>query len=92
MRIAKTSPSSDWWLVPLATAALRAFQTPPGRKVALVMAGGWPMEVDQYIARDPSRAVNDRRIPSGAELRESDWRRRHPGALCSGDATWDAHP
>jgi hypothetical protein len=36
--------------------------------VALVMAGGWPMEVDQYIARDPSRAVNDRRIPSGTEL------------------------
>jgi VWFA-related protein len=49
-------------------AAMRAFEPPPGRNVLILLAGGWPMEVDQFIARDPSRAVTERNVPDGAEL------------------------
>jgi VWFA-related protein len=55
-------------VVGAASASLRAFPTPPGRKVMLLMSGGWPMEVSQWIARNPTRAVNERNIPSGVEL------------------------
>jgi VWFA-related protein len=55
-------------VVGAASATLRAFPTPPGRKVFMLLAGGWPMDVTSYIARDPSRAVYQRGIPEGAEI------------------------
>jgi VWFA-related protein len=55
-------------VVGAASASLRAFSTPPGRKVFVMLAGGWPMDVTQYIARNPARTVYERGIPEGAEI------------------------
>ena len=52
-------------VVGASNAALRAFTLPPGRNVMLLLAGGWPMEVDQFVARDPRRVLNQRVTLSG---------------------------
>jgi VWFA-related protein len=55
-------------VVGAASASLRAFETPPGRKVFVLLAGGWPMDVARYIAYNPNRAIVQRGIPEGAEI------------------------
>lgn len=66
--------------VAAATAALRGFAAPPGRKVMMLLAGGWPWEVGEYAAgsrtlRDEAdstlrypRYMPDATLARGAEL------------------------
>lgn len=50
-----------------AVAALRGFAQPPGRKVMLLLAGGWPFSPATYAA-DARSAVIDAAVPEGASL------------------------
>lgn len=50
-----------------AVAALRGFAQPPGRKVMLLLAGGWPFSPATYAA-DARSAVLDGAVREGAEL------------------------
>lgn len=49
-------------------AALRGFANPPGRKVMLLLSGGWPSNPAQWVVDDTSRVITDQRIPSGDDL------------------------
>jgi len=40
-----------------ATSALRSFANPPGRKVMLLLSGGWPRDPAQWVVSDPNRAI-----------------------------------
>lgn len=51
-----------------ATAALRGFAKPPGRKVMLVLSGGWPFDPVNVATADPSRGFSERGVPRGREL------------------------
>jgi hypothetical protein len=52
-----------------ATAAtLRSFAAPPGRKVMLLLSGGWPYSPATYAVNDPSRPVDVERTKQGTEL------------------------
>jgi VWFA-related protein len=51
-----------------ATAAMRGFAKPPGRKVMLVLSGGWPFDPVNVATGDPSRGFAERSIPRGREL------------------------
>jgi VWFA-related protein len=45
--------------VDAAVAALRGFARPPGRKVMLLLSGGWPYSPASYAVGDPQRPVFD---------------------------------
>ncbi len=46
--------------VVLATAAtLRSFANPPGRKVMLLLSGGWPHNPAQWVVNDPARTSTE---------------------------------
>lgn len=52
-----------------AVSTLRGFASPPGRKVMLLLSGGWPFDTIRYVVNDPTRAeVISTEIPSGHEL------------------------
>jgi VWFA-related protein len=53
-----------------ATATLRGFASPPGRKVFLLLSGGWPFSPAQFAVNEiaAQRGVNDPVIPDGPEL------------------------
>lgn len=51
-----------------ATAALRGFAQPPGRKVMLLLSGGWPFDPVNVATGDPARGFSERSIPRGNEL------------------------
>jgi len=51
-----------------AAATLRSFAMPPGRKVMLLLSGGWPFDPPQLIAADPNRPVLDTEFDRGFEL------------------------
>jgi VWFA-related protein len=55
-------------VVSAAAAALRGFANPPGRKVLLLLSGGWPYDVVEYVARDVGRVVHEPRIERGDRL------------------------
>ncbi len=40
-----------------ASSTLRSFANPPGRKVMLLMSGGWPYNPAYWVVNDPSRAI-----------------------------------
>lgn len=40
-----------------ASSALRSFANPPGRKVMLLLSGGWPHNPTQWVINDPQRAA-----------------------------------
>ena len=40
-----------------ASSALRSFANPPGRKVMLLAAGGWPYNPGQWVVRDRNRVL-----------------------------------
>jgi VWFA-related protein len=48
--------------------ALRGFAAPPGRKVLLLLAGGWPFSTLDYVIDNPNRPVLEREVPRGEEL------------------------
>ncbi|MCM2269862.1 MAG: VWA domain-containing protein, partial [Thermoanaerobaculia bacterium] len=54
--------------VSAAAAALRGFANPPGRKVLLLFAGGWPFDVGEFVTSELGRAVNEPGIKNGREL------------------------
>lgn len=57
-------------VVSASTAALRGFANPPGRKVLLLLSGGWPYDVVDYIVNDYNRTVIESQIDRGDELFE----------------------
>ena len=52
------------------TAALRGFANPPGRKVLLMLSGGWPYDVVDYVLNDYNRTVIESEIDRGDEMFE----------------------
>ena len=54
--------------VDAASATLRGFAAPPGRKVMVLASGGWPFRPADYVTGDPIVANLDRRFDSGAEI------------------------
>lgn len=51
-----------------ASSALRSFANPPGRKVMLLLSGGWPYNPGQWVIRDPQRYIYANTLDSGDEL------------------------
>lgn len=54
--------------VSAAAATLRSFAQPPGRKVMLLLSGGWPFDPSQVAAEDKSIAVLDSEFDRGFEI------------------------
>ncbi len=57
--------------VAAASATLRSFAMPPGRKVMLLLSGGWPFLPAEFLINDTSRFVLDRDILAGQPLYRS---------------------
>lgn len=55
-------------VVAAASATLRGFASPPGRKVMVLLSGGWPFSPVDYVVNNPNRPILDRDVPSGNEL------------------------
>jgi len=53
-----------------AAAAMRSLDQIPGRKAMVLLSGGWPMNIDDWVGLSPSRSIAESRIPSGADLYE----------------------
>jgi VWFA-related protein len=51
--------------VAAATATLRSFARPPGRKVMILLSGGWPFIPSDYLIGDLSRSLIHREGPYG---------------------------
>jgi hypothetical protein len=51
-----------------ATAAMRGLPDPGGRKVMLLLSGGWPADVGSFVGRSRSRAIVERTVPGAAEI------------------------
>lgn len=54
--------------VAAASATLRSFAMPPGRKVMLLLSGGWPLLPADFLLNDVTRYVIDRDILGGEPL------------------------
>ncbi|HEY0781072.1 MAG TPA: VWA domain-containing protein [Thermoanaerobaculia bacterium] len=48
-----------------AVSTLRGFAKPPGRKVMLLLSGGWPFDPVEYVVSDPTRPILTRDTPGG---------------------------
>lgn len=55
-------------IVLAASSALRGFANPPGRKVMMLLSGGWPYNPAQWVVDEPFRTAYSTRIPSGQEI------------------------
>ncbi len=55
-------------IVAAASSALRGFANPPGRKVLILLAGGWPYDPVQYAINDYRRTVLESQLKRGDEL------------------------
>ncbi|MEM9291739.1 MAG: VWA domain-containing protein [Acidobacteriota bacterium] len=53
-----------------ATATLRSFASPPGRKVAILLSGGWPLEPEIFAVGSRETAIEDIDLRSGSDLFE----------------------
>lgn len=51
-----------------ATATLRSFAQPPGRKVMLLLSGGWPADPVHFVVTDPVRASTQTRVSRDGQL------------------------
>ncbi len=51
-----------------ASSALRSFANPPGRKVMLLLAGGWPYNPAQWVVRDAARMFYADTVARGTEI------------------------
>jgi hypothetical protein len=49
-------------------ATLRAFASPPGRKVLILLSGGWPSSPAEWATSDAAAALHDGRFARGAGL------------------------
>ncbi len=54
--------------VAAASATLRSFAKPPGRKVMILLSGGWPFVPADFLLSDASRILFDRGGPYGNNL------------------------
>ena len=54
--------------VSAAVSALHGFAAPPGRKVMLLLSGGWPYSAMDYVINNPNRPVIEREVPRGEEI------------------------
>lgn len=54
--------------VQAASATLRSFAQPPGRKVMLMAMGSWPFLPGDFVVSDIRRPLMDHRVPGGGEL------------------------
>ncbi|MCB1054580.1 MAG: VWA domain-containing protein [Acidobacteria bacterium] len=54
--------------VEAAAATLRSFASPPGRKVMLLLSGGWPFQPTEYATADVGELIFDRYIDGGPDL------------------------
>ncbi len=54
--------------VAAAASTLRGFASPPGRKVMLLLAGGWPFSAVDYVLDNPNRPNTERVVPTGEEI------------------------
>lgn len=54
--------------VSAAVSALHGFAAPPGRKVMLLLSGGWPYSAMEYVINNPNRPVIEREVPRGEEV------------------------
>lgn len=54
--------------VTAAVGALRGFASPPGRKVMLLLSGGWPYDIPSYVTQEFGRAVAEPGIARGTDL------------------------
>lgn len=54
--------------VTAAAATLRSFSSPPGRKVMLILSGGWPFVPADFILAEDRFTVLDRVGPEGSQL------------------------
>ncbi|HVF60773.1 MAG TPA: VWA domain-containing protein [Thermoanaerobaculia bacterium] len=54
--------------VAAAVTTLRGFASPPGRKVMLLLSGGWPYSPADYTINDPQQPIIDREVQGGADL------------------------
>jgi VWFA-related protein len=57
-------------VVAAASASLRGFANPPGRKVLLLLSGGWPYDIVDYVVNDYNRTVIESEIDRGDKLFE----------------------
>lgn len=55
-------------VVAAAVSTMRAFASPPGRKVMLLFAGGWPYSPAEYTRNDVTRPLISREVPGGEEI------------------------
>jgi VWFA-related protein len=51
-----------------AESTMRGFAAPPGRKVMILLSGGWPFSVVDYVVNDPNRPILNREVPGGEQL------------------------
>lgn len=65
---AKTLEQQLSRVVSAARTALRSFANPPGRKVMLLLSGGWPYELDDYASAGFGRIVDEPGLVQGEEL------------------------
>ncbi len=54
--------------VAAAVSTLHGFAAPPGRKVMLLLSGGWPYSAMDYVINNPNRPVIEREVPRGEEI------------------------
>ncbi|MEM7052831.1 MAG: VWA domain-containing protein [Acidobacteriota bacterium] len=54
--------------VTAAVATLRGFAQPPGRKVMVLLSGGWPFSPEAYVVNDPIRPLTSRQTGTGPEM------------------------
>ena len=54
--------------VAAAVSTLHGFAAPPGRKVMLLLSGGWPYSALDYVIDNPNRPVIEREVPRGEEI------------------------
>jgi VWFA-related protein len=54
-------------VVTAAVSTLRGFATPPGRKVFLLLSGGWPFDAIEYVLDDPIRTTFDSLVDRGVD-------------------------
>ena len=68
MEYAERLTSQTERAVVAAASTLRGFASPPGRKVLLLLAGGWPFSPVDYIVNNANRPILERDLPHGDEI------------------------
>ena len=54
--------------VAAAASTLRSFGIPPGRKVMLLLSGGWPNHPAEFVVNDYHRSILDSQVKRGPEI------------------------